>query len=676
MKIRDIVLSEKIPATKYDNVVGIDIGSRTAKAVLLSEDSIYVAQIPTGLYMQETAEELFDALLELSGLPRGDIRYIVGTGYGRIAFSFEDIPNRIVTEISCHAMGAHFLNPGTKTIIDIGGQDSKAIKVNPENGKVIEFIMNDKCAAGTGRFLEKVAGLLDYTIDEIGSEAVKSQKDIPISSQCVVFAESEVISLRARGESRKDIAAGIHFAAAKRVRNLVKRLGLEPELVFSGGVSNNQGMKHALEVLIGHPIKETKLDMIYAGALGASVYAQQFQTSHDAVDCEAAERDEVSQTLIDIGERLKQREDEFVNLGEKSKKVGYLCSYTPVEVLNAAGVYHTRLSKSGDSDTVAVGELMTKSVFCDFTKSCLGAFKNGDPLYNSLDKVYTFDTCDCMRRTAEAIHEFFVPTGIFLLPRSRENDRSKAFFRKEIVNFKEELEQLTGKTIEDKDISYQIELYNKVRAAIRKISGLRKRENPPISGTEFLELIKAYYVLPPEEQLERYNDLYERLSKVQNKTAPKLRIMMAGGIVADGDRRILETIENEIGARIVVEDHCMGLSPVYYDIREDEDPYLALSDGYLNQAPCARMTPIEKRLEFSGRLAREYKADAVIYTYLKFCPCYGLPKNKFLRYFQNMGLPVLELPSDYSQSDIGQLKTRIEAFLEVLSEKGGYENAN
>lgn len=189
---------------------------------------------------------------------------------------FGDTPREILTEISCHAMGSHFLNAGTKTIIDIGGQDSKAIKVDPDNGKVVEFIMNDRCAAGTGRFLEKVAGLLDYSIDELGEEALKSKKNLSISSQCVVFAESEIISLKAKGERREDIAAGIHFAAARRVRNLVNRLGIEPELVFSGGVSNNAGMKYALEQITGYSIKKTKLNMIYAGSLGAAIYAQKY----------------------------------------------------------------------------------------------------------------------------------------------------------------------------------------------------------------------------------------------------------------------------------------------------------------------------------------------------------------------------------------------------------------
>lgn len=280
MKIVEIIDKTQIPKLTDATVVGIDIGSRTGKAVLLNGDAIYTAITATGVYMQETANLLLQKLFRSSGLNLEKIDFVVGTGYGRIALEFPDTPIQIITEISCHAMGAHFLNSGTKTIIDIGGQDSKVIKVDPDTGKVVEFLMNDKCAAGTGRFLEKVALLLGYELNEIGNAVLKSSKDLAISSQCVVFAESEIISLKANGERREDIAAAVHFASARRVRSLLNRLDLEPELVFSGGVSNNVGMKHALETLIGHPFKETKLDMIYAGSLGAAILAQKYQADN------------------------------------------------------------------------------------------------------------------------------------------------------------------------------------------------------------------------------------------------------------------------------------------------------------------------------------------------------------------------------------------------------------
>lgn len=274
MRIEDAIDRRQLSLITSDRVIGIDIGSRTGKAVLLADGSLYTAIIPSGVHPQETADKLFAKLLKESGLERFDVDYIVGTGYGRVALAFGDIQHKIVTEISCHAMGAHVLNANVRSIVDIGGQDSKAIRVDPKNGKVVEFIMNDKCAAGTGRFLEKAAQLLDLTTEELGGEALKATKPSDVSSQCVVFAESEVISLKARGEKRADIAAGIHIATARRVRNLFNRIGLEADLVFTGGVSNNAGMRKAVEDILGHRISEVKLDTIYAGALGAAVIAQ------------------------------------------------------------------------------------------------------------------------------------------------------------------------------------------------------------------------------------------------------------------------------------------------------------------------------------------------------------------------------------------------------------------
>ncbi|MDR3239550.1 MAG: acyl-CoA dehydratase activase [Clostridiales bacterium] len=274
LNIADIIPPIRAKSLTPDSTIGIDIGSRQSKAVLIHNGKAFAAISASGIDAQETAETLLKHLFAESGLIKKETAYVVGTGYGRIVLAFEDISSGILTEITCHAMGAHFLNEGTKTIIDIGGQDCKAIKIDPLNGHVTEFVMNDKCAAGTGRFLEKTADMLGYSLDELGQRALQSTKKIDISSQCVVFAESEIISLKAAGERGEDIAAGIHFATARRVRGLVNRIGLEPDVVFSGGVSNNEGMRRALEEVIGHPIMTTKLDMVYCGALGAAVLAQ------------------------------------------------------------------------------------------------------------------------------------------------------------------------------------------------------------------------------------------------------------------------------------------------------------------------------------------------------------------------------------------------------------------
>jgi predicted CoA-substrate-specific enzyme activase len=210
--------------------VGIDLGSRQAKAVFLNGQHLLTAITATGTDAQETADRLLGKLLAASGRARSEIDYVVSTGYGRVALEWDRFPSSIMIEISCHAMGAHFLLDGTQTIVDIGGQDSKAINVDPDNGRVLEFVMNDKCAAGTGRFLERIAELLDHSLDELGPRSLESTRALEILSQCVLFAESEVISLKACGERREDIDAAVHLASARRVRILVNRLGLEPEL--------------------------------------------------------------------------------------------------------------------------------------------------------------------------------------------------------------------------------------------------------------------------------------------------------------------------------------------------------------------------------------------------------------------------------------------------------------
>nr|WP_294554574.1 acyl-CoA dehydratase activase [uncultured Rhodopila sp.] len=281
MKASDVFGDDLVATLPPVTTIGVDIGSRQAKAALIGGGSVHTAITASGVDSQETADRLVNRLLRQAGIERNNLGFVIGTGYGRIALSYDDVPTTIVTEISCHAMGAHALNRGTRTIIDIGGQDAKAIRVDPENGRVIEFIMNDKCAAGTGRFLERIAELLGYTLEELGERSLESDKKIDISSQCVVFAESEVISLKAKGEKPQDIAAAIHLASARRVRNLVNRLGLDPEIVFCGGVSNNLGMKQALESLVGHPFTTPKLDMVYAGAVGAAVLAQRhYEAGH------------------------------------------------------------------------------------------------------------------------------------------------------------------------------------------------------------------------------------------------------------------------------------------------------------------------------------------------------------------------------------------------------------
>lgn len=632
--------------------------------------------------MQETADALLQELLEKAGLERSQVAYIVGTGYGRISLKFEGIPHQVVTEISCHALGAHTLHPQTRTLLDIGGQDSKAIRVDPATGKVVDFVINDKCAAGTGKFLEMIAASLDLQVGELGEAALRATIPSQVTSQCVVFAESEVISLKAWGEGREEIAAGIHLAVARRVGNLLNRVGIEPEVVFTGGVSLNRGMRAALESHLGVPFADLPMDATYAGALGAAVFARQFATSAQA-SAPAGEGSLGAVDLLELENRVGQLQQRVIAASRRGpqKAVGYFCLYTPVELMRAAGLTPLRLFKGGDDAVAISGERHTRAYFCQFSQSCVGRFRERDPLYMALDKLYIFNTCDQVKKAAEAIHEFYIPTQIFCLPRERHREAAKTFYRQELEAFQRDLEELAGRKIPPGAISEQIVLHNRVRRLLRQLSELRLRPDPPLTGREFLDLAKAYFYLSPEELLPYYQEVYRRLSAMgdgaggtPSGTGPRpnggpsrrVRLMMAGGIVADGDRRLLRLLEEEAGARVVVEDHCTGLRPFCCDVPEEGDPLQALAEGYLGRAPCARMKPLEERVLLAGELARQYRVDGVLYTFLKFCNSYGMGKKLFLDHFHDLGLPVIELPTDYSQSDLGQLKTRVEAFMEVL----------
>ena len=251
-------------------VMGIDSGSTSTNAVIMNGDRKIVASavVRTGAKSGESAQRILDEVLSEAGLKREDISWIVSTGYGRVSIPFAD---ENVTEISCHGRGAHYFNPAVRTILDIGGQDSKAIRLN-EKGEVADFVMNDKCAAGTGRFLEMIARSLEVDVDELGSIALQSKEDIEITSMCSVFAESEVISLIANNREKTDIANGICRAVANKSYSLLKRVGLEAEFMMTGGVAKNAGVVRAVEEKLGKKLYICPEPEI-VGAAGAALYA-------------------------------------------------------------------------------------------------------------------------------------------------------------------------------------------------------------------------------------------------------------------------------------------------------------------------------------------------------------------------------------------------------------------
>ena len=263
------------PAKKMEGknrmyVLGIDSGSTSTNAVIMDQDRKMKAfsVVRTGAKSGESAEKVLEDVLEKAGLSREDISWIVSTGYGRVSIPFAD---ENVTEISCHGKGAHYFNPQIRTILDIGGQDSKAIKLS-ENGEVKDFVMNDKCAAGTGRFLEMIARTLEVSLDELGAIALTSTEEIEITSMCSVFAESEVISLIANNKEKNDISNGVCNAIAGKAYGLLRRVGLEPGFMMTGGVAKNPGVVCAVEKKLGEKLYICEEPEI-VGATGAALYA-------------------------------------------------------------------------------------------------------------------------------------------------------------------------------------------------------------------------------------------------------------------------------------------------------------------------------------------------------------------------------------------------------------------
>lgn len=670
MKKKAYFSEETANAIPVYTVAGIDIGSRQAKAILFEGDNFYTALLPTGFYMQETAEELLDILCTDSGIARNDIEYIVITGYGRVALKFDFVRYRQVTEIACHGMGAHILNANTRTIIDIGGQDSKAIKIDPADGKVVNFAMNEKCAAGTGRFLERISTVLGYDVKEIGSVSLEAQNATSIDSTCVVFAESEVVSKRAKGISPNEIAAGIHRSVASRVNGLLNKVGIESGVLFTGGVSNNVGMKKAFEDILDVKILDSKLDTVFAGALGAAAYAAFYAEKNLPTLVKEQEGYVPRIDLNSYHDAIEKAFNRYIDKSNSRKKAAYTCTYTPIEVLAAADVDFIRLYNRGTPEEVIAGESLTQSMLCDHTKSLVGGFMKGLPEYAATDKLYTFYTCGCMKNTVEAINRDYVAAEVFNVPRTKEDETALKFLEEEINAFKRELENFTGVPITEEKIRETSRLYNKAKSLLRVIFSFRKKDYPVITGEDAQTLMKGYFVLPVEKLINELEKIKAQLKLIETPAGKKIRVLLAGGIVADGDDKMTRILEKDLGVSVVAEDNCTGLKPISENVNVNkENIYEALAEEYLNKAPCGRMAPIQDMVEYSAKVAREYDVDGVVLYYLKFCPCYSLVEKAYADKFKKINIPLIIISGDYSRGDEGQVKTRLEAFVELLQER-------
>ena len=250
---------------------GIDLGSTMTKVVIIDEDEKILARVEshTGAEHRRLANKVMEQVLEQAKLPFDKITYVVATGYGRINVPFAD---RQITELTCHARGVVSLFPLARTALDIGGQDAKGLKI--KDGKLLDFVMNDKCAAGTGRFLEVIAKTLGLELEELGTLSLKSQDRVNISNTCTIFAQQEIITRLSEGIPIEDIVAGLHEAIASRAAGMLRRLKIDPDVVFTGGVAKNIGVVKAVRENLGCEVLVPE-DPLISGAIGAALLGKE-----------------------------------------------------------------------------------------------------------------------------------------------------------------------------------------------------------------------------------------------------------------------------------------------------------------------------------------------------------------------------------------------------------------
>ncbi|KKL51227.1 hypothetical protein LCGC14_2297610, partial [marine sediment metagenome] len=424
--------------------LGIDIGSLTTNAVLLNDKKEILAYevIATGASSKKACDKIFKNILNVTKLEEKDISYVVATGYGRVKVPFA---NEVVTEITCHARGANHFFPSARTVIDIGGQDSKAIKLDAK-GNVLDFSMNDKCAAGTGRFLEVMARTLEIELDDMGELSLKGKENVSISSLCTVFAESEVVSLIGADHKPEDICKGLHVSIGKRISAQAKRVGMEDDVVMTGGVAKNIGVVRELEKKLLCSIKIPDEPQI-VGALGAALIALENAVAQKTSG-KTATSNEVSIADVELDDN-------------KMPKIGYFCTYTPVEIIRAAGFHPVRI-KGGSSDNCSSDGLLCSNI-CSYIKTIADKKMSGK--LDHLEGVVFANSCDGMRR----LYDVWVRldngkkfSHILDIPKNND-EASIQYFAGLIENFKEKLEKYYKLRINYEDINRSIVLYNGVR---------------------------------------------------------------------------------------------------------------------------------------------------------------------------------------------------------------------
>lgn len=679
------------PKKKTHLFMGIDLGSTSTEAVVLDENSQIVTQqvIDTEPNHKICIDKILTLVYqELSGvysttITREDIRFCVGTGYGRENIYCAD---KTVSEISCHAKGAHYCFPSVRTIIDIGGQDSKVIGID-ESGEVKDFVMNEKCAAGTGRFLEAISEACEISLDELGAISVQAEFETTISSMCTVFAESEVISKLAEGVDKESIIKGLHSAIAFRVLSMGKRIGLKAPLVFSGGVARNIGMVRMLKEKTGFDSKDllVPLNPQIIGALGAAFFAaeewKKRRLPHQSSTAAAGDG------IINGSPPSPLHEKQVQIIRELEKKipikhsaanataapvVGWTDLAVPVELLSAANINHIRIT--GDMDKGASSDRYIRTYSCAYIKNAISALFEESEKYNFLDGVITTNCCSATEKMADVLkcqnkggkeknkHLFVYPLTV---PRKFTHEAID-YMKKHILALKEFIEKTYKTPINEDRLRSVCEQYNKAKMLMREYTTLLAENNFSNSarfiGWQMEQLWRQRDVSDDFlADIRRKVDLLKEMSPLE-KQGPG--ILLAGSIIPD--IRFYDMFDN-IKCHVVY-NHTSGgnkFSETLVDL-EEPDIYRALARRCLSAYTPRTMDP-GLRMEKIKHLVEDFNARGIIFNLTKFCVFYTFEAVLLKEYCQQWHIPLLVIETDFTSKSVGQLKTRLEAFIETFS---------
>jgi predicted CoA-substrate-specific enzyme activase len=698
-----------------EHTLGLDLGSRAVKAVLFDPDG---GRIAAAVVREGSPDKAADAGLLLrdvlagAACGRADIRRIVATGYGRGQAGFAD---EATTEISCHAAGIAALHPEARTVIDIGGQDSKAIVLG-DGGRVRDFAMNDRCAAGSGRFLEVVARILGTDVDGLSGLAAGAAAESEVSSMCVVFAESEVIGMLARGFPREDIAAGIMRSIARRVAGLAERIGVRPPVAFTGGVALNRAMAAAL----GRELRERLIiprDPRITGALGAALIAARKLglparlSDSGAAALETAARispivlestaateapcagDACGPSCLEVASpanepcspsccesesaphsaylhrapALDRFDRMFSNALEYAREekvkgrkiVSMFCEFTPRELILAAGAVPV-CACGGSHQTALAAERDLPAGLCPLIKSSYGfALEKASPLFELSDLVVAETTCDGKKKMFELLGAL-KPMIVLELPQKPDDEAGFRHWMSELAGLRRRLEQLTGNEITDDRLGEAIRLMNRERGLRRTLA---RRAGKGLTGREVLGAKSLISGIP--EDLQAYEDILAQSAAAAADPPTRPRILMTGVPMPHGAEKVLDIIE-AAGATVVAQENCTGLKPLTEDVSEEGDPLEAIARKYFH-LPCSCMTPNTGRLALIDNLIGEFKPDGIVDLVWQSCLTYDVESEVLKRHIESRhGLPALKIVTDYSPSDVQQLRLRVEAFLSML----------